>query len=1654
MSSSYRNRIHSLLSLLTVGASLDLGKRRSLRKRGGLFEFLETRQLLSVTTADTSVTGPISHAGINFSNVTFQVTSGTLTDIEFTTLPPNGSLQFNNTAVTVGEDIPVTQLANLTYTPNQGFGGPDVAQWDGSDDGGSTFSGSPSNLTLNVNHQPTLSTINANVTHNPPASSPPLTIPSSDFTGAFSDADNDSLQFVTFTSTPTNGNLTFNGVAVTAGQSHTAAELANGTLLYIPNAGYVGPDSIGWNASDGIDNAVANSTVSITVVNHPPAITPVTTSILHDQSKTFQPSDFTSQFTDTDGDSLQSITITSMPTNGTLTLANSTVTLNTPITPTQLTNSPLVYTPNAGFTGSDTFNWTATDGFANSSAAAVNLTITDTAPTLAPIAIALKPNIATPIPTSDFSGAFTDTDAGDTLKSVTIVSVPTHGTLKLGNATVSAGENITLSSLANLTYTSSQDFLGADSFQWNASDGALSAANNSVANITVADARPVLSNTTIHAPAGNSTPLSASSFLSDFSDSDPGDTLQQVVIKTLPAHGTLTLTTNGTTTNVSANQVLQSSDLANLTYVPDPSYTSSDAFTWNASDGSLFATSDATVTLSTDNAPVLSQIAIVLLVSGSHTFSVHDFDPTGNGSGKIGYSDQDGQPLASITITSLPSNGTLSFNGTPVVLNQTISAANIPLLVYTTNLSTLGTDVFNWTASDGILTAASSAAANLIILDPTITTSGNLTVNTGENLPQTILGSSFNAQFGPAPLGSHLPLNFIQFSTLPAHGTLTVNGAVVTLNQIVPLSDVTYTPNTGFSGTDSFTWAGSTDGTNFSATPGTVSITVTGPTDSAFSKFLPINTTSTFNASDFTSHFSAFNNAPLASIRITTLPAHGTLKIGGVAVTANKDIPAASLNSLTYTPKAGFTGSDSFSWTGSDGTASGAPVAVSITLLPALSVLGRNIVIAQSAKPNVLNGTDFQSWTIAADPSMGADTRTFAIRNSTQNAMNFSSITSTGANKNDFRIQPPAVGGFTVQPGDLAVFTVQFLPHGVGLRTATIVLRNAAGAIVFQMAVQGTALATRTIQTHSLDSSGNPLPGIVQVATTKTGSGAIGTNGVIISMSYTGYLANGGTIFDETSRHGNVPLTFRLDNDFVDGQPFLNKDQANFPFGDGTTSLGSTIDISVIAGWEFGLQGIKPGEHRTLIISSNAGYGANGNPNTSNPGFSVPANATLVFDVVCSVVAPKPQVEQLQTGNTFTITNTSTSSSFTNRFLFLDVASDNANGTPLATWKTTSNLTFGGPHGADFSFTGPVQDSTAPSGFDVSITFHPLTTGVKHENLSFTTNDPKNPKITLELVGTSSKYSDLSVGFDSSLNLPLTPVIAGSGQTVTVPVTVSNTGDSTFPGNSITNVQVYANNTSTGQLTLVAYVNNINLSGLEVRGIKQFNVQIALPLDDQSPFGAFASGAYTFTAVVNAPTRTANSSVSGLVLLPPNDLFTTMIQGGGNGANQTMTDNDTADTGSAAIVSKKAINRFIDVAAGQYVLGGSLGASTIVANASGAHGTININLQNMGNIFTIPSQLLSVDIIANPVDNVNFSSATLVNNFRISPGHIGPGGSLNLAVPVNFSGSLDKTINGVTSPATYVLLARVELIDTGGNVIGGQQVISLDNNLNPVLLNA
>ncbi len=100
----------------------------------------------------------------------------------------------------------------------------------------------------------------------------------------------------------------------------------------------------------------------------------------------------------------------------------------------------------------------------------------------------------------------------------------------------------------------------------------------------------------------------------------------------------------------------------------------------------------------------------------------------------------------------------------------------------------------------------------------------------------------------------------------------------------------------------------------------------------------------------------------------------------------------------------------------------------------------------------------------------------------------------------------------------------------------------------------------------------------------KLGTGAEAKAGQNVSVHYTGWLYDAAA----PDHHGK-----KFDSSRDRNEPF------EFPLGGGR----------VIQGWDWGVEGMKVGGQRTLIIPSALGYGPRG------AGGVIPPNATLVFDV-------------------------------------------------------------------------------------------------------------------------------------------------------------------------------------------------------------------------------------------------------------------------------------------------------------------------------------------------------------------------------------------------------------------------------------------------------
>ncbi|WP_422472935.1 VCBS domain-containing protein [Endozoicomonas sp. ALB032] len=124
-----------------------------------------------------------------------------------------------------------------------------------------------------------------------------------------------------------------------------------------------------------------------------------------------------------------------------------------------------------------TFTATTTESNGDSSSVSESLSIrvnsVDDKPVSSDNSLLLKQTDSYTFSTEDFS--FTDGDAGDSLQSITITSLPASGALTLNGAAVTANQVITAADLGNLTYTApATDPDVGTSFGFTVSDGILS----------------------------------------------------------------------------------------------------------------------------------------------------------------------------------------------------------------------------------------------------------------------------------------------------------------------------------------------------------------------------------------------------------------------------------------------------------------------------------------------------------------------------------------------------------------------------------------------------------------------------------------------------------------------------------------------------------------------------------------------------------------------------------------------------------------------------------------------------------------------------------------------------------------------------------------------------------------------------------------------------------------------------------------------------------------------------------------------------------------------------------------------------------------------------------------------------------------------------
>jgi VCBS repeat-containing protein len=473
---------------------------------------------------------------------------------------------------------------------------------------------------------------------------------------------------------------------------------SGGEFIYLPELEYVGSDSFTYQANDGVANSFT-ATVTITVTNATPVANGDSYGVHEDGTISVSATTgVLANDTDADGDPLSAALI-SGPMHGTLTLNE---------------DGSFTYTPEANYSGADSFMYQATDSIAQSTSAAVTLNVhaDNDAPVANDDSYSTPHNTALTVYALGVLGNDTDPEL-DPLSAI-LVSGPSHGT-------------VTLNSDGSFTYEPDTNFAGTDSFTYKANDGADDSAPATV-TIEVTDIAPNTGDDSYVVTHDQTLALAAPGVLGN--DSDPDDDPLTAELVAGPANGTLTLNTDGS-----------------FEYIPGEGFAGTDSFTYVANDG----------VMDSDTATVIIDVTNTAPIAVADLFST----PAGqellvSAAGVLGNDYDADEDSLTAGIVSAPSHGS-------VTLNSDGS------LSYTPDANFTGADSFTYEVSDGIATSDPATVTISVVGTAPIANDDIFAVEMNGVLDIAAPGVLWN---DARPPGSSLT---VTSNTNPSHGSLTLN---------------------------------------------------------------------------------------------------------------------------------------------------------------------------------------------------------------------------------------------------------------------------------------------------------------------------------------------------------------------------------------------------------------------------------------------------------------------------------------------------------------------------------------------------------------------------------------------------------------------------------------------------------------------------------------------------------------------------------------------------------------------------------------------------------------------------------------------------------------------------------------------------------------
>jgi hypothetical protein len=596
----------------------------------------------SVTaTANVTVYAPVTAA-----NVSETTSENTPVSIAASTLlanaaDPNAGALLSLTSVANNDGTGTVSLTNgvVTFTPTPGYHGPASYQYTVTDNFGQTTTAT-ANITVYA--PPTANNVSETVNENAT-----LTISAASLLTAANAADVNAGAVL---------GLTAVGNAVNG-----AVSLVNGQVIFTPTAGYTGPASYQYTVTDNFGQTTT-ATANITVYA-PPIVSNVAETTNENVALTVQAASLLTAANAADANAGAVLNLASVgnAVNGTVALANGVVT----------------FTPNAGYYGPASYQYTVTDNFGQTATATANVTVY-APPTATNVAETTNENTAVTIAAATLLANAVDPNAGGVL-SLTSVGNAVNGTVSLANGVV--------------TFTPTTGYYGPASYTYTVTDnfGQTATATANIA-VNVAAMPPTLQLVNVVGPENTPIPISISTAVTD-----PADHISALVVSGLPVGSVL-------------------SDGHGDTFTAVPGLTSVDISSWNLSSLTFSPVTyfsgqvPLTVTSSADigTAAPASTVGTFTVTVTAPPLAVNDTATVNEGTPKtinVLFNDIDasGLPLSVISVTN-PAHGSIVVNA-----NNTIT--------YTPNAGYLGPDSFTYTDSDGY-SGTSTATVNINVVTP------------------------------------------------------------------------------------------------------------------------------------------------------------------------------------------------------------------------------------------------------------------------------------------------------------------------------------------------------------------------------------------------------------------------------------------------------------------------------------------------------------------------------------------------------------------------------------------------------------------------------------------------------------------------------------------------------------------------------------------------------------------------------------------------------------------------------------------------------------------------------------------------------------------------------------------------------------------------